>query len=241
VELHITLERVASGGEDKVRLARPATCPACHGTGGKGGAAPRKCEACGGTGRITHSRREEKEHLLIQQISVCPDCHGRGSIVEHPCPECQGSGEVEQEDSLTVKIPVGIEEGMALRIPGKGMPSPEAGGVAGDLFVVVRTRRDPRFERAGADLLRQETIALTDAVLGATLEVPTLQGSASVTVPPGTQPDAVLRLKKKGLPAFGGGHHGDLYLRIGIQVPEHLSREERELYERLREIGGKKG
>ncbi|MGA8148125.1 MAG: molecular chaperone DnaJ [Gallionellaceae bacterium] len=238
VELSIPLERVASGGEAKVRLNRPSTCPACHGTGAKSGTAPKACEACKGTGRITRSSQKEKGHLLIQQISTCPACHGRGSIIEHPCPECRGSGKVEQEEDLPVKIPKGVEEGMALRIPGKGMPSPEAGGVTGDLFVVVRSEPDPRFERDGADLLRQETIHLTDAVLGATLDVPTLEGSASVTIPPGTQPGAVLRLKEKGLPEFGSRRHGNLYLRIGVRVPEHLSREERELYERLRAIGG---
>jgi molecular chaperone DnaJ len=236
VDLHVPLERVASGGEEKVRLSRPATCTACHGTGAEGGAAPRTCEACGGTGRLTRSRQEKKEHVLIQQITTCPACRGRGSIIDHPCPKCRGSGEVEQEEVLTVRIPQGVEEGMALRIPGKGMPSPETGGITGDLFVVVRTRRDPRFERDGADLLRQETISLTDAVLGATLEVPTLSGSASVSIPPGTQPGAVLRLKGKGLPEFGNPRRGDLYLRIEVQVPEQLSREERELYERLRTI-----
>jgi molecular chaperone DnaJ len=241
VELSIPLELVASGGEEKVRLNRPSSCPACHGTGAEGGATPKACEACKGTGRITRSSRKEKEYILIQQISTCPACHGRGSIIEHPCHECRGSGEVEQEEDLTVKIPKGVEEGMALRIPGKGMPSPEAGGVTGDLFVVVRTKPDPRFERAGADLLRQVTIPLADAVLGATLDVPTLDGSASVTIPPGTQPDAVLRLKGKGLPEFGNGRHGEMYLRIAVHVPEKLSREERELYERLRAIGGKEG
>lgn len=237
--LHVSLERVENGGEEKISLARPATCHACHGTGAKDGAAPRKCATCGGSGRIARSHREEKEHVLVQHIIPCPDCHGRGSIIEHPCPECHGSGEVMQEETLTVKIPAGIEEGMALRIPGKGMPGPASGGGAGDLFVVVHTRHDPRFERSGADLLRAETLPLVDAVLGTTLTVPTLGGSASVTVPPGTQPDAMLRLKGKGLPEFGSGRHGDMYLRITVQVPEHLSREERELYERLRAIGGK--
>jgi molecular chaperone DnaJ len=103
----------------------------------------------------------------------------------------------------------------------------------------VRTKQDPRFERAGADLLRQETIGLTDAVLGTTLEVPTLDGSAKVTIPPSTQPGAVLRLKGKGLPEFGGGRHGELYLRIEVRIPEKLSREERELYGQLRAISGK--
>jgi len=241
VELAIPLERVASGGEEKVRLSRPSTCPACHGTGAEGGAAAKACDTCKGTGRIARSSRKEKEHLLIQQISTCPACHGRGSIIEHPCATCRGSGEVEQEEDLTVKIPVGVEENMVLRIPGKGMPSRDTGGVTGDLFVVVRTKNDPRFERSGADLLRQETIPLTDAVLGATLQVPTLDGSATVTIPPGTQPDAVLRLKGKGLPEFGNGHHGEMYLRIAVHVPEKLSREEKELYERLRSIGSKEG
>jgi molecular chaperone DnaJ len=218
---------------------RPSSCPAHHGTGGKGRAAPKTCDTCKGTGRITRSSRKEKEHILIQQISVCPACHGRGSIIERPCKKCHGRGELEREEDLTVKIPKGVEEGMALRIPGKGMPSPEAGGTTGDLFVVVHSRRDPRFERAGADLLRQETIPLTDAVLGSTLQVPTLDGSVSVTIPPGTQPGALLRLKEKGLPEFGNGRHGELYLRVEVHVPEKLSREERELYERLRALGGK--
>lgn len=241
VELSIPLERVASGGEEKVRLGRPAPCHACHGTGSEGGAAPKTCATCKGTGRITRSSRQEKEHVLIQQISTCPTCRGRGSIIEHPCPICHGSGNEDREETLTVKIPQGVEEGMVLRIPGKGMPSHDAGGTTGDLFVVVRSRADPRFERAGADLLRQETISLTDAVLGATLEVPTLDGSATVTIPSGTQPDSVLRLKGKGLPEFGSGRHGEMYLRIAVHVPEQLTREERELYEQLRAIGGKPG
>lgn len=236
VELFVPLEKVASGGEEKVRLGRPTVCAACHGTGAEGGAAPRSCKECGGSGRITRSREQKKEHVLIQQISTCPSCGGRGSIIDRPCPKCAGSGEVEKEEELTVKIPQGVEEGMALRIPGKGMPSPEAGGTNGDLFVVVRSRRDPRFERAGADLMRHETISLTDAVLGATLEVPTLSGSASVSIPPGTQPGAVLRLKGKGLPEFGNSRHGELYLRVEVRVPERLTREERELYERLRAL-----
>lgn len=236
VDLYVTLERVAAGGEEVVHLTRPAPCSACHGTGGEGGVAPRKCETCGGTGRITRSRREEKEHLLIQQIIPCSACHGRGSINDRPCPVCHGSSEIEQEETLTVKIPVGIEEGMALRIAGKGMPGPTPEGVAGDLFVVVRTREDRRFERSGADLLQTIDLPLIDAVLGTTLNVHTLEGSIDVTVPAGTQPDAVLRLKGKGLPVFRSDRQGDLYLRIHLKVPEHLSREQRELYEQLRAI-----
>lgn len=237
VELDIPLERVANGGEEQVRLGRPAPCHACHGTGCEGGAQPKTCDTCHGSGRITRSSQQEKQHVLIQQISTCPACHGRGHLIEHPCKVCGGSGNEAQEETLTVKIPPGAEEGMALRIPGKGMPAPAAGGAAGDLFVVVRSKPDPRFERAGADLLRQETLALTDAVLGCKLNVPTLDGSASVTIPPGIQPGALLRVKGKGLPEFGSSRHGELYLRIEVKIPEHLSGEERELYERLRVLG----
>lgn len=236
VEVTVPLERIVSGGEAQVRLKRPVTCPACHGTGEAGGAAPPKCEACHGSGRITHSRRDDKEHVLIQQITTCNACGGQGFTHVHPCPPCDGRGEVEQEESLTVKIPIGAEEGLALRIPGKGMPSPDAGGVAGDLFAVVRTQPDPRFERVGTDLLRQTTISVTDAVLGTNLTVPTLTGSVSVVVPPGTQPDAVLRLKQQGLPAFGEGPRGDMFLRIKVQVPQQLSTPERDLYEKLRAL-----
>ena len=237
VDLYVSLERVASGGEEKIQLNIPATCQACHGVGTKDGVAPKTCSACGGSGQVTQSRREKKEHVLIQQITICQACNGSGSIIEHPCQECHGSGQTEKAETLTVKIPQGIEEGMALRIPGKGMPSREAGGNAGDLLVVVRSRRDPRFERDGADLVRLETITLVDAVLGTTLKVPTLDGSASVTIPPGSQPGAILRLKDKGLPEFASKHRGVMYLRIDVKVPEQLSHEERELYERLRTIG----
>jgi molecular chaperone DnaJ len=239
VDLYVSLERVASGGEERIQLALPTTCTACHGVGTKGGVAPKTCPTCGGSGQVSQSRRERGEHVLIQQISICPVCNGRGSIIEHPCPECHGTGQTERAETLTVRIPQGIEEGMALRVPGKGMPSPEAGGMPGDLLVVVRTRRDSRFLRDGSNLVRQETINLFDAVLGTTLKVPTLDGSATVTVPPGTQPGAILRLKDKGLPEFGNGGHGVMYLHIDVKVPEKLTREERELYERLRELAGK--
>lgn len=236
IELFIPLARVVSGGEEALHLRRPAPCPSCHGTGGLDGTKPETCAHCKGTGRISH--RQEKQSILIQQISTCPSCHGRGSVIKAPCPACSGSGKIEKDENLTVTIPPGVEEGMALRIAGRGMASEAAGGAAGDLFVIVRTRPDERFERAGADLLRQETIALTDAVLGTTLQVPALTKTISVTVPPGTQPGTVLRIQGKGLPEFGSKRWGDLYLRLEVRVPEKLTKEERELYERLRALDG---
>lgn len=234
VDVMVSLERVANGGEVKVELSRPAHCPACHGSGEVDGAAPPRCEACHGTGRITHSRRDDKAHVLIQHVTVCAVCEGRGFTHPHPCPTCQGRGEVPQNEVLVVKIPVGAEEGLVLRVAGKGMPSPEVGGVAGDLFAVVRTEPDPRFERVGADLLQRAEISVADAALGTTLTVPTLEGSATVVVPPGTQPDAALRLKNKGLPGFDGAPHGDMYVRLAVRIPEKLSPDMRALFQQLR-------
>jgi molecular chaperone DnaJ len=172
--------------------------------------------------------------VFIQQISVCPACGGKGVTIEKPCQACAGSGQVAREESLALTIPPGIEDGVALKIPGRGEASEEPGGRPGDLYVVVRAARDPRFTRSGADLWREETIAVPDAVLGASLTVPTLDADTSVTVPPGTQPDAVLRLRGKGLPRFQGKGRGDLYLKIRVHIPEQLTATERDLYFKLR-------
>jgi molecular chaperone DnaJ len=228
VNLEIPLERVAGGGEETVEFARSAACSACHGSGAKPGTSPRKCTECDGSGQKVVKRAQK--NVTIQQITTCAACHGRGEFIDDPCRECHGSGELQRTETITVKIPVGVEEGMALRVAGHGMASPEPGGT-------IRSRPDARFERRGADLWRTQTIELTDAVLGTTVEVPTLDEPVTVTVAPGTQPDSVLRLRGKGLPAFGAGPHGDLYLSVRVQIPASLSREERRHFKRLRELG----
>lgn len=236
IELTVPLERVVEGGEETVRFAGPHICPTCRGARTKPGTQPRACIACKGTGQQVRSRREGD--VSFRQITVCPVCKGEGSLIDAPCPDCNGRGMAERAEALRVMIPAGIEEGMALRIPGHGLPSPQPGGAAGDLFVLVHTAPDARFERRGADLWREEILEVADAALGTQLDIPTLEGHATVKVPPGTQPGELLRLRGKGLPEFGGGRRGDLYLRLQVRVPEDLSHEERELYERLRELRG---
>jgi molecular chaperone DnaJ len=162
-------------------------------------------------------------------------------LIDKPCRECGGTGRVARIETLTVKIPVGVEEGMALRIAGHGSPSPLPGGSPGDLYVAIRTRPDERFARRGADLWRTETVEVADAVLGTVVEVPSLDGGAMVKVPPGSQPGEILRLRGKGLPQFGGAERGDLYVSIHVHVPEKLGSEERRLYERLQTLGKKGG
>ena len=232
VPLEVPLERVLTGGAEVVSLRRPQDCAACQGTGAKAGTAPRPCDACGGAGQ--HIERRQQGGINLQQITPCPACQGRGRVIDTPCPDCQGLGKVEREETLEVSIPPGIKEGQALRIPGRGHLSPAAGGSPGDLYVVVNTASDPRFERRGPDLWHVETIDIPDAVLGMKLPVTALDGEVTINIPPGTQPETVMRLHGQGLPMFGGGGRGNLYVVIRVHVPEQLNTKERTLYERLR-------
>jgi molecular chaperone DnaJ len=234
VEAAVPLERIARGGEETVRFRRAGTCETCHGSGARPGTQPRACASCGGTGTKSTSHRDKGIH--IRHVTPCADCGGRGTVIEQPCPTCSGRGEVEREEAVVIRIPPGAEDGLVLRVPGKGYAAPRPGGPAGDLLVVVRTAPDPRFARRGADLWRIQEIGVADAVLGTELEVPTLEGTASVKVPPGAQPGAHLRLRGKGLPRRGGHGRGDLYVQLAIVLPERLSAEERALWERLREL-----
>lgn len=236
VELRVPLARVVSGGEEKVKVERAVPCAACGGSGARAGTQPRPCPDCHGEGRKITERQQQggKSDIRIQSVSSCERCGGRGQLIEQPCPGCSGKGQTLSEETLTVNVPVGVEEGMALRVPGHGLASTTPGGPPGDLLVIVRTLHDPRFERSGADLWRVEQLSVPDAVLGTTRRVPTLDATVEVSIPPGTQPDTVLRLAEQGLPEFGGQRRGDLYLRLKLLVPVHPGRRERELYERLR-------
>jgi molecular chaperone DnaJ len=228
------LERVLKGGEEMLRFERFVSCPACRGSRAQPGTQPHACSACQGSGREV--RKSHEGHVLFQQVLPCAACGGLGSVIEHPCEECHGEGQVLRADKITLRIPPGIEDGMALRVPGHGQPAPAAGGQPGDLYVLVRSRPDPRFDRAGADLWRAQPLPLVDAVLGTELQVPTLDGQAGVRVPAGTPPDTTLRLRGKGLPPFGHDGRGDLLLKLQVRVPEHLSDAERHLYEQLRQL-----
>lgn len=238
VELAVPLERIAKGGEELVRVRRPTTCADCKGSRAEAGTEPRDCEQCGGSGKLVHA--EERGHVSFQQITTCPKCGGEGMIIDKPCRTCHGTGETLSEDKIKVKIPVGIEDGMALRVPGHGMPTPPGGAEPGDLLVVIHTRPDSRFKRRGADLWRVETVAVADAVLGTSIRVPMLEGKEiSVKVPPGTQPGETLRLQGKGLPAFHDGASGDLLIDLRVALPKKLSKQERALYEHLRDLAAK--
>ncbi len=238
VQVEIPLELVNDGGREEVRVSHPVSCATCHGYGTKSGTAPSLCRHCNGSGRIVTTRDESKreQHIKVQQVNVCQHCHGKGTEVTDPCPTCGGYGQVEKEETIKVTIPPGIEEGMVLRVAGHGLPGDGPDIPPGDLHVVVYTHPDSRFQRRGPDLWRAETIDVVDAVLGTTRTFPSLDGKLKVKIPPGSQPDEILRLKGKGLPRFRGNGRGDINIRIQLHVPQELSKKERQLYEQLRKL-----
>lgn len=215
-----------------MKISHPRVCPLCNGTAAEAGSEPRICKTCNGSGNLINTRQEG--NVSYQEIRTCTDCGGRGKFIDKPCGRCRGLGMVDESETLTVNIPVGADEGMVLRVPAHGKPSPKPDGKPGDLLVVVRTAYDSRFKRSGADLWHAKTIELVDAVLGTEIEIETLEKPVMVTIPQGTQPNAVLRIAEKGLPHFGENRRGDIYIRLDIHIPESLSKEERELYVRLR-------
>ena len=236
VSVEVSLETINAGGKEEIHVSHPVTCETCHGYGTADGKPPALCAACNGSGRKVHSRDEQRgeQQVRFQQITICPVCHGKGTQISSVCPTCSGYGKVEKQESLKISIPAGIEDGMVLRVPGHGLPAERPETPPGDLHVSVYARRDPRFERRGADLWRSETIEAEDAALGTEIHVPTLEGRLKVKIPAGTQPDEILRLRGKGLPRFRNTGQGDLNLRIMIHIPEELSEEEKRLYEDLR-------
>jgi molecular chaperone DnaJ len=232
--LAISLQRVAMGGEEILHLRRPTPCPTCHGSGAQPGTQPERCPDCQGRGERIQQWRQGG--LIMQQIVTCSRCQGQGRFYVTPCATCRGRKIIERDEQIAIHIPVGVEDGMVLRVPGQGMPSPDPGGMPGDLFVVMHITPDERFERRGTDLWQHVMLSVEDGVLGTQVEIPTLQAPFRLDIPAGTQPEAVLRLRHYGLPEFGGQQRGDMYVRVQIHIPERLSREEREQYEHLRAI-----
>jgi len=232
LDLVISLEEVLAGGNHAVTIRRPGPCPRCAGSGSGPGAAARGCPGCGGTGQRAVASRHGP--LMVRQVITCPQCGGRGRVIDQPCPACEASGMAVREETVTIRIPPGIPEGAMLRLAGRGLPGPVPGGPPGDAYVSIRTRPDPRFTRAGADLWHDLHVQAPDAALGVTAAVPVPGGQVRVRVPPGTQPGSVLRVAGKGLPRYGGHGRGSLNLTVILDIPRQLSPRQRQLYEQLR-------
>jgi molecular chaperone DnaJ len=232
VQTRLTLREAAFGCKREVQLRVPATCTDCSGSGAKPGSKPESCPQCRGSGQVSNARG------FVMFTSTCPRCRGGGRVVKQPCPSCSGHGAVERARKVNVTFPAGIDAGQRLRVPGQGMPGP-SNAPAGDLYVEIDVEDDARFERDGADLVTRVNIALTDAVLGAEIRVPSLEADDDETtlpliVPPGTQSAAMFTMKNHGIPRLDGRGRGSLVVIVQIEVPTVLTARARELLEQLR-------
>lgn len=235
-EAELTLEEAAKGVEKEISLKRFADCRRCNGTGSEDRRLS-TCSACDGTGQKRSARRVGYSQFI--NIITCPACRGTGRIASKPCHSCGGSGKERTAEKLAVKIPAGVGDGFRLRIAGKGQASEEIGEPPGDLYVAVRVKRHPVFERQGADLLLEQKITFALAALGGEIEVPTLSGKAAVKIPAGTQSGTVFRLKGKGVYDLRERRHGDELVKVTVEVPARLSKRQRELLEEFdKESGG---
>ncbi len=233
VAVTIDLAEAVSGAKRTIRIEHQAACETCGGDGAQKGAKIISCDQCGGTGQVT--RIAQSFFGQIQQRGMCPKCHGSGKVPEKACATCQGEGRVPKRDDVTVEIPAGIADGQSLRVRGagdQGLP----GQPAGDLFVHIRVRPDDRFRREGDDIHAVTTISVIDAILGADIEVETVQGPVTLNIPAGTQPGQIMRVKGKGMPVLSSSKHGDHYVQVDIIIPKKISREEKKLLEQWRDI-----
>ncbi len=231
VEIGILFMDSVTGTERTITFTTQILCEDCAGSGSAEGSKTVTCTECGGTGSVT--RTAKSLFGAVRQSVVCDTCRGSGKVPEKRCKKCSGDGRVSGKKTVNVRIPAGIDDGQTMRLSGEG----EAGrhnGKSGDLLVHVRVQPDARFERVGDDIRSTLQLAVVDAVLGTEVNIQTVHGSTKVSIPSGTQPGQVLRLKSKGMPVVNAGRHGDHYVTIDVLIPTKLGREEKKLFEELK-------
>ena len=234
--LEITLEQAAHGFDTTIRVPSWDKCDTCHGSGAKPGTQPVTCSTCAGHGQV----RMQQGFFSIQQ--TCPKCHGSGKIIPEPCAACGGAGRIKRNKTLEVKIPAGIDNGMRIRSSGNGEPGTN-GGPPGDLYVEIHIKPHAVFQREGDDLHCEMPISFVKAALGGEIEVPTLGGKVSFTIPEGTQTGKTFRLKGKGIKGVRSGYSGDLFCHVAVETPVKLTDKQKDLlkeFERLTNDGGAK-
>lgn len=225
--LELDLEEAVRGTTVTIRVPTLVECKPCDGSGAKKGTAPVTCTTCGGIGQV----RMQQGFFSVQQ--TCPRCHGSGKMISDPCGSCHGQGRVEEQKTLSVKVPPGVDTGDRIRLTGEGEAGTQ-GGPAGDLYVVVNVREHPIFQRDGKHLYCEVPISFADAALGGELEVPTLDGRVKLKIPEGTQTGKQFRLRGKGVAPVRGGAAGDLLCRVAVETPVNLGKRQRELLDEFR-------
>ncbi|NNC89797.1 MAG: molecular chaperone DnaJ [Akkermansiaceae bacterium] len=225
-DLEITLEEASQGVEKELEIEKYGPCRTCKSSGSKSEGGARTCSTCGGRGVVT-----QQSGIFVRQ-SACPECHGAGQVISDPCPACKGEGRVQEPERIKIKIPAGVDDGTRLRSSGNGDEGLR-GGPAGDLYVFLHVRKHDIFQRRGEDLYCEVPVSFAVAALGGELAVPTLEGRASIKVPPGTQGGTIFRLKHRGVQDIGSGRKGDLHVEVRVEVPTKLKGEQKE---KLREF-----
>ena len=224
--LELGLEDAVKGSEIKIKVPTHVVCKTCDGSGARPGSKPTSCASCGGNGQV----RMQQGFFSVQQ--TCPTCRGQGTTINDPCPTCHGSGQKQKTKTLSVKVPAGVDDGDQIRLAGEG-ESGGKGGVAGDLYVVIRLKPHPIFNREGNDLYCEMPVSFSVLTLGGELEVPTLGGRAILKIPAESQTEKVFRLRNKGVKNVRNGVVGDLYCKVSIETPVNLTKQQKE---RLREF-----
>jgi molecular chaperone DnaJ len=227
--LEIDLVEAAKGVRKSFTIPREEMCSECGGSGAKRGTRPAVCRRCDGHGVVI----QRQGFFSVQR--TCPGCGGRGAVVTDPCPACHGDGRVTVKRTLDVMIPPGVSSGDKVRLPGEGEPG-EPGAPRGDLFIVVRVREHPFFQREGNHLVCQVPVTFSQAALGAEIDVPTLDGQVKYTLPRGVQSNEVLRVAGQGMPSVRGGRRGDLLMQVVVETPRNLTKRQEELFRELAEI-----
>jgi molecular chaperone DnaJ len=232
IKVKLTLEEIANGAEKKIKVNKQVTCKTCDGTGAKDKGSVSTCKTCGGAGSV---RRVTNTILgQMQTTATCPTCHGSGQQITAKCGSCHGDGTVRGEETISINIPAGVSEGMQLSMAGKGNAAPN-GGVPGDLIILIEETPHETLKREGNNVVYDLHVSIPEAALGASVEVPTIDGKAKIKIEPGTQSGKLLRLKGKGIPEVNSYHRGDQIIHVNIWTPKALNSEERALLEKLRE------
>src|SRR4051794_2195412 len=229
-EVQLRFEQAMQGGEVPITVPVHTACKTCHGTGAKPGTTPQVCSRCQGRGVIS-----EGGGALFSISQPCPQCAGTGTEIKDPCPTCRGSGQTRETKRYRVHIPAGVRDGSRVRLAGKGEPGLR-GGPPGDLYVITRVQESPVFKRKGDNLEVDVPVTIVEAIRGADIEVPTLNGTKKIRVAPGTQHGTIQRLRGEGPPRLNGRGRGDIHYRLGVDVPKALSKEQQEAVDELANV-----
>jgi molecular chaperone DnaJ len=228
--LELSFEEAVFGVEKEFEIVRDETCSACGGTGAEPGTSPVRCSTCNGSGEVRQMRQTILGSMV--QVSTCPTCNGAGETIASPCHNCQGRGVERRTRKKIVSIPAGVDNGTQIRLAGEGQPGLN-GGPNGNLYIAIEVKQHKYFRRRENDILLDLEVNIAQAALGADVEIPTVDGPAKLTIPAGTQPGKVLRLRNKGIPRLRGSGRGDQLVIVNVEVPTHLTADQRRLFEQL--------